>query len=55
MSVVGVVVIDCTEIGASLPTCTLPTMICLVLRLGVSTGGGGFGSPRFTAGTLLLE
>jgi hypothetical protein len=30
-------------------------MICLVLRLGVSTGGGGFGSPRFTAGTLLLE
>ena len=51
MSVVGVVVIDCTEIGASPPTATLPTMICLVLRRGVSTGGV-FGSPRFIAGTL---
>ena len=54
MSVVGVVVIDCTEIGASPPTATLPTMIWRVLRLGASTGGGPFGRPRFTAGTMLL-
>ena len=51
MSVVGVVVIDWTEIGASPPTGTFPTMICLVLRRGVSTGGV-FGSPRLIAGTL---
>jgi hypothetical protein len=51
MSVVAVVVIDCTEIGASPPTATLPTMICLVLRRGVRTGGV-LGSPRFIAGTL---
>ena len=51
MSVVGVVVIDCTEMGASPPTATLPTMICRVLRLGASVGGGDLGSPRFTAGT----
>jgi hypothetical protein len=30
-------------------------MIWRVLRLGVRTGGGPFGSPRFTAGTMLLE
>jgi hypothetical protein len=51
MSVVGVVVIDCTEIGASPPTATFPTMICLVLRRGARVGGGDFGKPRFTAGT----
>ena len=32
MSVVGVVVIDCTEIGESLPTPTLPTWIWRVWR-----------------------
>jgi hypothetical protein len=29
-------------------------MIWRVLRLGASTGGGPFGRPRFTAGTMLL-
>ena len=48
-SAVSVVVIDCTEIGWSLPTPTLPTMICRVRRRGASTGGGASGIPRLTA------
>ncbi|GAA2068053.1 hypothetical protein GCM10009722_33650 [Williamsia deligens] len=40
------VVIDCTEMGWSLPTPTDPTMICRVFRRGASTGGGGAGMPR---------
>src|SRR5690348_12618209 len=47
-SAVSVVHIDCTEIGKSLPTPTLPTLICRVLRRGASTGGGGAGIPRGT-------
>ena len=47
-SEVSVVVIDCTEIGESLPTPTEPTLICRVLRRGVSTGGGRAGMPRPT-------
>ena len=45
-SEVSVVVIDCTEIGWSLPTPTLPTWICRVGRRGASTGGGRAGMPR---------
>jgi len=48
-SAVRVVVIDCTEIGWSLPTPTLPTLIWRVLRRGASTGGGASGIPRLTA------
>src|SRR5690625_4125677 len=50
MSVVGVVVIDCTVIGASEPTWSGPTLIIRVLRRGRSTGGGSLmvGMPRFT-------
>ncbi len=48
MSVVGVVVIDCTEIGKSLPTPTLPTWICRVFRRGERTGAGAAGMPRET-------
>src|SRR3954447_12950677 len=48
-SAVRVVVIDCTEIGWSLPTPTLPTWIWRVLRRGASTGGGASGIPRLTA------
>src|SRR5688500_1693904 len=48
MSVVGVVVIDCTETGASPPTSTEPTLICRDLRRGEITGGGAAGRPRFT-------
>src|SRR3954471_18089239 len=47
-SEVRVVVIDCTETGASPPTSTLPTLICRVLRRGASTGGGAAGMPRLT-------
>src|SRR5689334_4843758 len=43
---VSVVVIDCTEIGASPPTSTLPTLIWRVLRRGARTGGGSAGMPR---------
>ena len=39
-SEVSVVVIDCTETGASPPTPTLPTLIWRVWRRGASTGGG---------------
>src|SRR3954467_7379559 len=45
---VRVVVIDCTLIGASDPTATLPTLIWRVLRRGARTGGGSAGSPRLT-------
>src|SRR3954463_3500669 len=45
---VSVVVIDCTETGASPPTSTLPTLIWRVLRRGASTGGGAAGIPRST-------
>src|SRR6476661_129931 len=45
-SAVRVVVIDWTEIGDSLPTPTLPTLIWRVGRRGASTGGGEEGMPR---------
>ena len=48
-SEVSVVVIDCTEIGDSLPTPTLPTLIWRVGRRGASTGGGASGMPRLMA------
>ena len=48
-SAVSVVVIDCTEIGDSLPTPTFPTRICRVGRRGASTGGGASGMPRLMA------
>src|ERR687890_2728304 len=47
-SAVSVVVIDCTEIGASPPTRTLPTLIWRLRRRGLSTGGGAAGMPRAT-------
>ena len=49
MSVVGVVVIDCTDTGASPPTSTLPTLIWREGRRSASTGGGGAGMPRSIA------
>ena len=45
-SAVSVVVIDCTETGASPPTSTLPTLIWRVLRRGARVGGGSAGMPR---------
>src|SRR5699024_5029262 len=48
ISVVGVVVIDCTLTGDSEPTPTLPTLICRVCLRGASTGGGDAGIPRLT-------
>src|SRR5687767_5735594 len=48
MSVVGVVVMDCTLMGESDPTPTEPTLICRVLRRGARTGGGAEGIPRLT-------
>ena len=48
MSVVGVVVIDCTDTGASPPTSTLPTLIFRLARRGATTGGGSGGIPRET-------
>ena len=45
-SEVSVVVIDCTETGASPPTSTVPTLILRVLRRGARTGGGMAGRPR---------
>ena len=48
-SAVSVVVIDCTEMGDSLPTPTFPTRICRVGRRGASTGGGASGMPRLMA------
>src|SRR3546814_6745997 len=49
ISEVRVVVIDCTEIGASPPTSTFPTLILRPLRRGLSTGGGASGMPRLIA------
>src|SRR4028118_1437885 len=49
MSVVGVVVIDCTETGASPPTSTFPTLTWRERRRSASTGGGGAGMPRSIA------
>jgi hypothetical protein len=48
MSVVGVVHIDWTEMGASPPTSTLPTLILRDGRRGASTGAGAAGMPRET-------
>jgi hypothetical protein len=48
MSVVGVVVMDCTLIGESEPTPTEPTLIWRVFRRGASVGGGAAGIPRLT-------
>ena len=45
-SAVSVVVIDCTLIGASPPTSTLPTLIWRVLRRGARTGGGQGGQSE---------
>src|SRR3954469_473276 len=50
-SEVSVVVIDCTEIGASPPTATEPTLIWRDFLRGASTGGGAAGMPNAT-GTL---
>jgi hypothetical protein len=47
-SVVGVVHIDCTLIGASPPTSTFPTRILRVGRRGAMTGAGRAGIPRET-------
>src|SRR4029450_1932993 len=47
-AVVGVVVIDCPEVGASPPTSTLPTRICRERRRSARTGGGGVGIPSST-------
>src|SRR5919112_6792023 len=47
----SVVVIDCTEIGASPPTATEPTAILRDFRRGASTGGGADGIPN-AIGTL---
>ncbi len=51
-SVVGVVVIDCTDTGASPPTSTFPTRICRVGRRRASTGGGASGMPRSIVDTV---
>src|SRR3954464_14634408 len=47
-SAVSVVVIDCTDTGASPPTRTLPTLIWRLRRRGLRTGGGAAGMPRET-------
>jgi hypothetical protein len=48
ISVVRVVVMDWTEIGASPPTWTEPTRIVRLRRRGARTGGGASGIPRLT-------
>src|SRR6185312_328616 len=48
MSDVRVVVIDCTDTGASPPTNVVPTLILREARRGASTGGGAAGIPRET-------
>jgi hypothetical protein len=48
ISVVGVVVIDCTLMGESEPTPTEPTLIWRVFLRGARTGGGADGIPRLT-------
>ena len=50
-SAVRVVVIDCTEMGWSLPTPTLPTCSCRVFRRGARVGAGGAGMPSETLTT----
>ena len=52
-SAVRVVVIDCTEIGWSLPTPTLPTISCRVLRRSASTGGGVAGMPSMMPSVMI--
>src|SRR6185312_5972296 len=47
-SAVSVVVIDCTDTGASPPTRTEPTLIWRDLRRGARTGGGLLGIPSET-------
>ena len=48
ISVVFVVVIDCTDTGASPPTKADPTLILRDFRRGASTRGGAAGMPRLT-------
>src|SRR5688572_2918867 len=48
MSVVGVVVIDCTDTGASPPTSTPPTLICRETRRTASGRAGTAGIPSAT-------
>src|SRR5918994_7458252 len=48
ISVVGVVVMDCTDTGASPPTSSFPTRILRLTRRGAMTGGGSAGIPRET-------
>ena len=48
MSVVLVLVIDCTEIGASPPTWIDPTLILRDFLRGASTFAGAAGMPRLT-------
>src|SRR6266516_850432 len=48
MSAVSVVVIDCTDTGASPPTATEPTLIWRDLRRSARTGGGAVGMPSDT-------
>src|SRR3954452_17771231 len=54
MSAVSVVVIDCTLIGASPPTATLPTLIWRLLRRGARVGDGALGMPRLTEVMVVL-
>src|SRR5690242_1644176 len=54
-SAVSVVVIDCTDTGASPPTATEPTLIWRDFRRGARTGGGADGMPRGTAITPLSD
>src|SRR5690625_3419076 len=48
---VGVVVIDCTEIGALPPTSTAPTLILRLARRVARVGGGALGIPRLISVT----
>jgi hypothetical protein len=48
-SAVGVVVIDCTDTGASPPTNTPPTLICRDTRRTANGRAGTSGTPRSTA------
>ena len=53
---VGVMVIDCTVIGASPPTAMSPSLTLRVFRRGARTGGGSLmrGMPRLTEVTVPL-
>src|SRR6476469_6414137 len=55
MSAVSVVVIYCTDTGASPPTATEPTLIWRDLRRGARTGGGAAGIPSGIAMTPLSD